>query len=211
MRPNQTATGGRHGTCSRTHRIRLRWLASQPGRFVDRKGAVACAAMARIARRAIAQARESSSRGSSWLPTRFDARCWDGAAFEQPNVQRSDPRRLAVDTSSRIGSGGRAFRPFPADSEATQSVESRCTAASFFLGDGAPAAGSEQVGTLLGCLPAPGVRNGLFLVPAGHRLAREAEEAGELGVRGDAEGGLCFGQGRVHGVSKSLVTDGSQP
>lgn len=134
MRPNQTATGGRHGTCSRTHRIRLRWLASQPGRFVDRKGAMACAAMARIARRAMAQARESSSRGSSWLPTRFDAGCWDGAAFEQPTVQRSDPRRLAVDTSSRFGSGGRAFRPLSADSEATHSVESRCTAGPLLLG-----------------------------------------------------------------------------
>lgn len=71
---------------------------------------------------------------------------------------------------------------------------------------GATAARGEKVRTLLGGLPAPRIRNGLVLVPSGHRLAREAEEAGELGIRFDAEGGLCFGQGRIHCCSKSLVT-----
>lgn len=69
----------------------------------------------------------------------------------------------------------------------------------------------EQVGPLLGRPPAPRVWELVLVSAAGHRLAREAEEAGELGVRFDAEGGLCLGQGRVHGDSKSLVTCISQP
>jgi len=71
--------------------------------------------------------------------------------------------------------------------------------------------GLEQVGPLLSRPPAPRIRQLVVVPTAGHRLAREAEEAGELGVRFDAEGGLCLGQGRIHGDSKSSVTGGSQP
>lgn len=69
----------------------------------------------------------------------------------------------------------------------------------------------EQVGPLLSRPPAPRVRKLVLVSAAGHGLAREAEEACELGVRFDAEGGLCLGQGRVHVNSKSLVTYVSQP
>ncbi len=84
-------------------------------------------------------------------------------------------------------------------------LSSRCTAGPLL------AARGEQIGTLLSSPPAPGVGNRLVLVSAGQRLPGKAEKTGELGICLDAEGGLCFSQGRIHGVSKSLVTAGSQP
>lgn len=69
----------------------------------------------------------------------------------------------------------------------------------------------EEVRPLLRSFPTPSVGDGLAFVAASHRLAGKPQETGELGVGLDAEGGLCFGEGRVHFESKSSVTSASQP
>lgn len=125
LRDNLNYDGDRDGTCSGDDRIGIGRMAFQPGRTTDRRRALACAAVALIARWAMDAARKSSSSGSSGLPTICPRGFRDRGFAEQPNVQTSRLRRPGVDSSSRFGSGGRSFRPLPADPEAVDSVASK--------------------------------------------------------------------------------------
>ncbi len=122
---NLNYDGDRDGTCSSAARIRFGCRAFHPRRFAFRKRALACAVMAPIARRKMADASCSNSSGSTWVSGLSQSQGWDRGASKELNVHRSCRWRPGTSTSLWIRGCGRAFRPLPADSETAHSVEMR--------------------------------------------------------------------------------------
>lgn len=190
---NLNYDGDRDETCSGSFRVRQRQLDAYAGRAADRIRAMACAVMARTARRAINAARVSNSRGSAGFSGIPQPRCGDGAASKAATVHSNRRRRPGASTSLWVRGCRRAFRPLPTDPDVVHSVASRCTTHPLLLGGRA-----EDVGAASFKLPLARFGDRFVLRPMENGTTTYVEKAGKPGIRIQAEQRLNGGFGHVH-------------